>query len=60
VTGATPDELHIICCDEDTGLCGAEVTGDVVHPDSGIPVCRRCLYLRAELVPCTHPQCGAR
>lgn len=54
------DQVHLICCDDNTALCGVPLGGDWIDEDH-IPAgreCRRCRYLRAELVPCGHPNCG--
>jgi len=62
------DDVHLICCDDNTALCGVPLAGDwidellvinaTITTPTLVPICRRCAYLRAELVPCTEPRCA--
>jgi hypothetical protein len=67
ITTPTPshvddDEVvHLICCDDNTALCGIPLAGDWIDEHDAITTgraCRRCLYLQAELVPCGDRACG--
>ena len=54
------DPIHLWCCDEDTAMCGedisAEETMDDVADDELCPLCR---LIDDSNLPCTIPGCTA-
>lgn len=59
-TGA-PEELnHIVCCDDDTALCGLDVSGDRWVRGGKIPVCPLCKLAWDEGPPCPPADCARR
>lgn len=53
------DLTHLVCCDEDRALCGADVAGceDVGVVDAAPDVCAMCELEWNEGLPCG-PSCG--
>lgn len=51
------DAEHIVCCDEDTSLCGLDVSGDELAGDYDDEdgVCELCVRVAGE--PCGDPRC---
>lgn len=53
---------HIICCDPDTALCGADVSGEDISlatPDKAPNLCPTCLTLSVLSATCDDPGCVA-
>lgn len=57
-TGDSAEINHIVCCDDDTALCGADVTGDP-WSDEG-PECRACVTEWSAGPPCPVVSCERR
>jgi hypothetical protein len=52
---STVDETHIVCCDDNVAMCGADVTGTPwVESDD---VCPLCELVEDEDLPCPVPGC---
>jgi hypothetical protein len=54
-TTTGPEVLHIVCCDDDTALCGEDVSGED-WSDRG-EVCTRCEVEWAAGGPCPVARC---
>lgn len=51
---------HIVCCDPDTALCGADVAGEDLSldtPDKAPNMCPVCLTLSVLRSTCASPGC---
>jgi hypothetical protein len=51
---------HIVCCDPDTALCGADVAGEDISlstPDHAPNLCPNCRELAALSATCSEPSC---
>lgn len=57
-----PDVDHLVCCDPDTAICGADVS-DLPPPREGIPagaeLCELCLIAVENGLGCTSADCPA-
>ena len=52
-TANADDLIHTVCCDPNTALCGADVSGEGWYPDGTYPDdCLVCEYLAALPSPC--------
>lgn len=52
---ASSEMSHIVCCDDDTAICGIDVSDAVWRPDEEDADCVVCIEL--EELPC--PNCDA-
>ena len=51
--------VHVVCCDPDTAVCGANVSGQDWVPNSTETTCRLCALVEAEDLPCGMCRGGA-
>jgi hypothetical protein len=59
-TSSGDDADHYYCCDPDIAMCGADLTAVVENPDMPLEdVCRYCLYIDDEDLPCPVEGCAA-
>lgn len=56
--GVDEEEVHAVCCDPNTALCGLDVT-DMEWGD-GEQVCHACEIAALEGLPCASPTCPER
>lgn len=49
--------VHVVCCNDDVALCGADVANRPVLPDDTDVTCRICEIAYEEDLPCGNPEC---
>jgi len=54
-----PELHHLTCCDDDTAMCGADVTGQEWCEEDREPRCEPCYRVNEQRLPCTVPGCPA-
>ena len=53
----TDRPVHVVCCDPNEALCGANVAALQVMPDDVELTCPLCAIAYAEGLPCANPSC---
>lgn len=55
------DFVHAFCCDPDMAVCGADVSGSDVVPDTSLDeVCPTCIAAASTGGRCARPGCPGR
>ena len=49
--------VHVVCCDPNEALCGADVSALQVMPDEAELTCQLCAIAYEEDLPCANPTC---
>lgn len=55
-TGSLDDLHHIVCCDQDTAMCGLDVSDHPWEPTAPNP-CLWCAHIDEARLPCTVAGC---